>query len=417
MVRRFVLIGFLVGCMSPDDGPRDGAAEDGAVDDGAAEDGALDAGVDGGTDASVDAGVDGGTTDASVDAGEAGLCVDGVGFREPLATCSASDPCTRPLLGIGGPIDEPIERARCRTSLGAIGDGRPRFDDGVARTMMVDGVARAWCEGRPAGATGALPLVITIPASGSSTQDIYDHTNLRSQAESYPLADGGGPDGFVFVVVQPRNLHWPTASDQDGPKHDTFHRDLGSPSTNPDIAFVDALIDRLDDGSVDPRRVYLMGHSNGGRFTALYGLARHLTPTPGGNRVAAVANYSAGDPFATHDPASPECAMVAPPRVGLPIQIVSRDCDEVACDSATAGDIPGNIVSPWVERLRSEIGAAVEWRIIDGSGTEVFACAAAGCRGALLNHLRWPDGVNDEGGAPGDWEPRMLAFLADHPLP
>jgi len=42
-------------------------------------------------------------------------------------------------------------------------------------------------------------------------------------------------------------------------------------------------------GVVDPALIGVMGWSNGGRFAALYAIARHEKPTPGGNRAAAFA--------------------------------------------------------------------------------------------------------------------------------
>jgi poly(3-hydroxybutyrate) depolymerase len=75
-------------------------------------------------------------------------------------------------------------------------------------------------------------------------------------------------------------------------------RNLDSPSTNPDIARVDALIDTVvGQGMVDSRRIYVMGWSNGGFFAQLYVLARHATATPDGQRVAAAAVFAAANPF------------------------------------------------------------------------------------------------------------------------
>jgi hypothetical protein len=91
----------------------------------------------------------------------------------------------------------------------------------------------------------------------------------------------------------------------------------------------------------------------------------------------------------------------------------------VGCDAAQAethSGLPGFDVSAWHARLSDEIGAAVEHVIVAGNGAEVAGCASTcGETLAMINHVRWPDGVADQSGI--DYEPRMLEFLRDHPLP
>ena len=170
-----------------------------------------------------------------------------------------------------------------------------------------------------------------------------------------------------------------------------------------------------------------MGWSNGGRFAAFYGIARHDTPTPGGNRVAAVAMYSSGDPFENiahgHEPS---CKQDPYPKSQVPMVYISRSCDVVACNQEqddkfrnTMNPNPGNVAETWVEDLRTKVdNPNVRWVLINTEGREVSRCTAVwlcGLYAAALNHVRWPDGIDD--GSDIDWEPTMLEFLRDHPLP
>ncbi len=406
----------LVSCggTSDVDGGLDGAVMD--------ADAPRDAGGDAAADAAADA-----SRDAARDAGPLPLCAPGVGLSEPIPKCSAGDPCTDLLLTysrLSPPVDRldtPSDAPTCATSSFGTGRGYPAYTDDAPRMWMdADGVNRYWCEVRPSG-TGVAsprPLLIYTTGSGGHAGTVYDATLLRDKQPDYDLSGDPARPGFVLASVQPRNLHWPTVDPQEGTKFDSQYRDLASPSTNPDIAFVDHIIDSLvDEGVVDPQRIYLMGWSNGGRFSVFYGIARHGTSTPGGNHVAAVANFSAGDPFGPPTVGDLDCQAAPYPTAALPYYLISRTCDAIACDAAQdSGLVPGNVVEPWVEVLRSEIGADVTWQRIDDNGVPRAACAIAGLCGTLrqiTNHIRWPDGIADGSGR--DHEPAMLDFLRDHP--
>jgi hypothetical protein len=61
-------------------------------------------------------------------------------------------------------------------------------------------------------------------------------------------------------------------------------------------------------------------------------------------------------------------------------------------------------------------GPARSWRKLSVNGQGVPNCAAAALCAfevALLNHSRWPDGIND--GSGNDHEPDMLDFMKTHP--
>ena len=353
-------------------------------------------------------------------------CEDGVGLTDPVPACAADEPCTRPLALYGEQeLTDQLPLPACAPEASTLSRGRPDVDDGPPRTWVDDhGLERAWCEHRPS-AGQPLPLLVFVHGSGGDADDLYGYTMLRDKADSFALSGDDGPPGFVLVATHGRTLHWPTASPQDGSKHDTYHRD---PSTNPDVAYLDHIIDSLvAEGAVDPARIHMSGWSNGARFAALFGLTRHEEASPGGNRVASVATYSGGDPYADIDfDRSPSCAMTPRPPSGLPFMLVSRDCDAVGCDEDQYEAfgrglrgwnlVPGNVASTWIDTLEHDIGATdVTWLIVDKRGDQVDGCAqrCSKARG-LLNHMRWPDGVADGGGQ--DHEPAMLGFLRDHPL-
>lgn len=354
-------------------------------------------------------------------------CSPSVGLVAPATVCSDAAPCTSLLPTI-----------RDRTSITTASDvptctapsARGGFTDGAPQTRVdADGVTRYACVFVPAAASESapVPLVVFFHGAGGSADNAYRLTSLRRKAASYSLSDTpGAPTGFALVSIEGRNLHWPTIDARDGPHHDVYHRDLASPSSNLDIANADAFIDAVvASGRIDPSRIYAMGWSNGGFFAQLYAIARHDTATPGGHRVAAAAIYSAGDPFRSPRASDQgRCDVLPAPHTTVPIAIVSRACDIIACDEPQASALartarvmqPGAVVRTWTERARAELGDPnVTWRIVNAFGNETPLCTIGPMcpmSAALLDHVRWPDGVADESGI--DHEPFMLDFLRTH---
>ncbi len=353
------------------------------------------------------------------------LCDGETGLRHPLPTCSADAPCTRPAFG-EDPITEPSPKPDCHTSK----EGREVFDDGAPLAREgIDGTPRYACHHRAEG-DEPRPLVVFFHGAGGAADDVYNGTSLRAKAESWPLAGEGRAAGFHLLSVQGRALHYPTVIDKDMTHHDNFYRDLEAPSTNHDFALADTLIDELvAAGDVDPARIYTMGWSNGGHMAQMYAIARHDRTTPGGSRVAATAVFSTGDPFDDihlEEPSPVACAMDPYPRSEVPLFFVSRACDIMACTTAQAEHLeaeygldaePGHDVEEWMEALATKVGNSnVERLIVKANGTITERCTAPRwCPKAvaILNHIRWPDGVADDSGI--DHEPAMLTFLADHP--
>ena len=353
--------------------------------------------------------------------GTAGLCDPSIGLREPTSYCSPTNPCENIATGdVAGRRDRPSDVPTCASTATATADGRGAFDDGPPATFTDrDGVTRYWCEYVPpaAGAANRMPVLVFLHGSGGVAQTVYNSTLLRQKANDTP---------FILVSLQARNLHVPTLDRTDTSKWDEFHRDFASPSGNRDLEFIDHVIDSLADVA-DPNRIYISGWSNGGFMAQLYAIARHETATPGGHRVAAAAVFSAADPFHHVVAVDDTCRLDPYPPSNVPIMLVSRACDIVACDEAQATQLrddgigvpPGRIVEPWIADATA-LGANIEWRRVSGlfeiAGRIVDQCSAnCPAARATINHIRWPDGIADESGT--DHEPDMLQFLFDHPLP
>ncbi len=349
-------------------------------------------------------------------------CRPGHGLSRPLPACTPEVPCgsarvfsdgrlLRRSLTVANP--EPV----CRTA----GPIRPFADDGAPVVWTAPGgTARFVCMHHPPGGpfgvqAPELPLVVFFHPGYGSAADLYNETSLVGRARSSDLTGDSARAGFVLAAVQARNLHWPTG--YDGSHFDHYNRDL---SRNPDVAFVDQVIDStVAGGGIDPQRIYLVGWSDGGTFAEYYGIARHEHPTVGGHRVAAAGLYAVGDPYAGIDSQRPECAT-RPPRSTFPMVVLQRSCDAVnACGSVQRGDFgtpPGYDTETWMRTLATVLGDdQATLQLLDERGRAVDACAAD-CMQSVgaHNHLRWPDGISDVGGH--DWEPTLLEFLRAHPL-
>ena len=155
---------------------------------------------------------------------------------------------------------------------------------GEPRTLQFGGVTRryylhlpsTWHRGRPA------PLVLVVHGGGGRASGIAPHTGFSRLAER---------EGFVVAYPQGLNGRW-----NDG---------RGYAATHDDVGFVRALLDTLGrELSIDPRRVYATGISNGAMFS--YRLACDLPGT-----------FAAVAPVAGAMPAdlAPACAHTQPVSV------------------------------------------------------------------------------------------------------
>lgn len=374
------------------------------------------------------------------------LCNAATGLRAPLPACSAATPCTRvaPELNMTS-INTPMVTPTCNLAL---------WDERLTRNVL--GFTRHACIHRPSGASSSSkrPLLLWFHPGGEGSADLAaTETGLVVKADSFDLTGDPARPGFILVSVQGRNLRFPTTAPRDGQHHDFYFRDLNSPSTNPDIANVDALIDEIvQEGIVDSSRIYVSGWSNGAFFSQLYAMARNTMPTAGGDRVAAAAVFAAANPFGdvswdpfretSHDGSS-SCEYALPAST-VPIHIIYRSSDAaVACDATQAACFstePGYTTDQWIAQA-AQAGLQVTGDRIGGlesgsvaaldalapactdysGGCPVGDCATAPLGDtclSIVNHARWPDGAYNNVPLVGvDRENDLLQFLADNPLP
>jgi len=368
-------------------------------------------------------------------------CNSSIGLLTPIPTCSPVNICKNPLITyrLQGrkKIIESSDIPNCKTKwkitkknfVGCIQGGRGVFDDGKAKLWKDPyGINRYWCEFRPNQVleNSKRPLVIYVPGSGGSADNIYDFTLLRKKAVDFDLTGDTKRKGFILVSVQGRNLHWPTDDAQDGSKHDSYHRNL---ATNPDVVFFDYLIDYFvnDLKIADPGQIYITGWSNGARFASFYGINRNTVATSGGNKVTAVAVYSGGDPFENTSPNQiPSCKQDTYPQSNLFYLLISRDCDLIACNQQQFDLFkqsgwhmtPGNQATTWINDLKYKMkNNNTSWLIIDSNGQRKNKCLGhtqCNKKNALKNHFCWPDGISDESGI--DYEIELLNFLKKNQL-
>jgi dienelactone hydrolase len=340
---------------------------------------------------------------------------DGRGLAAPLRPCSEAAPCERALDFSEGFLPHTVKTSSdapvCATPRKS---GTPSFDDGLPLQLAgVDGLPRYACVHAPA-PRARLPLVLWFHGSGGDATGVYGRTLLRAKSDGFDLSGDPARKGFVLAAPQGRNLHW-AGKNPAGRHWDHYFRQMDQ---NADVAFVDALVDRLvAEGAVDPARIYAVGWSNGGRFAQFYGLERSARPTPGGNRVAAAVSYAGASPLASPDAALPGCAEEPIPSTTLPVLLNQRDCDgAMGCDAQQAADFglpPGSDLLGW-SRALAGAGAGVTVQLIDAEARPTSGCSAhCGRLSGLKNHLRWPDGVDDGSGR--DLEPALLEFLRNHP--
>mgnify|MGYP001817829161 CR=1 FL=1 len=172
------------------------------------------------------------------------------------------------LAGLGGVVAGQTEGAD-RAAIPSVGCADSEFGVGDSYgSMDIDRTLRRWRLAVPGAHDGVtpLPLVILLHGGGGSNDQI-----------SY-VTEGGRADERGFVAVAPQALegYWIWNDDWESVEPD--------PSmANADVAFFDALIDRLgEDLCLDLARVYATGFSWGGVGLAALGCALE-------DRVAAIA--------------------------------------------------------------------------------------------------------------------------------
>lgn len=215
----------------------------------------------------------------------------------------------------------------------------------------------------PPGLRAPAPLLLAFHGGGQSALQMERSYGLST------LADGAG-----FMVAYPSatgpHKYWNV-----GTTHDSRTAD--------DVAFTDALVDRLlIGGCVDPRRVSAVGMSNGGGFAARFGCMR-----PG--RLAAVVTVEA-----TYG-SLPPCRPARP----LSVLAIHGTADAAVPYSGRPQDGRRGAVSRWLSLWVRRDGCSP--KALSHAAGKVIRFDWPGCRGGTtVSHLKliggehaWPGAV------------------------
>ena len=294
-------------------------------------------------------------------------------------------------------------------------------------------IARDACLWEPpqASSSNPLPLVVFLHGLNQTADSVQELTNVLSFQTTANVSNNPAKLGFIVLAPQ-ANL--PKSSLPFGPVGalnvgllnglagwNTYYRQYSPDGAvtiagtdypeNPDAATFDHFITQeVATGKVDPNRIYLMGWSDGGATTYLYGLNR-----PG---IAAAAVYAGPSPFQLvleYDPCPQEPVDHAPAdnseiqlaNPDLPIWQVKNSCDWVTiCKNEEI-----------LTQQLTELGTPIEDFFIEDNQSQFTGCeiecddglssdgSAINGRG-YKNHTRWPT----------SWTAQMLDFFRQNPL-
>jgi polyhydroxybutyrate depolymerase len=272
------------------------------------------------------------------------------------------------------------------------------------RTLWVDGVSRgylmylpsAYRAGRPA------PLVLVFHGGGGRASGIAPHTGFSRLADR---------EGFVTVYPDGLQGRW-----NDG---------RGYAATHDDVGFVRALLDTLErELSIDPRRIYATGISNGAMFSYrlacdLPGVFAAVAPVAGAMPVDLAPSCRHAEPVSvlamqgTADPLMPYAGGGVARRRG---RVLSAE-QSVAFWATLDGCAEPALVTPEAD-LAPDDGTRVRHATFNGCpdrrSVELYSIEGGG-------HT-WPGGP-PVGGSVGrvsrdiDATPLIWAFFAQHARP
>lgn len=313
-------------------------------------------------------------------------------------------------------------------SAAVMSEVKPNCGEGklVGPWKDADGIDRYACLYAPArGAPNRkLPMLVYLHPSlfgaGWITQtNILDYQNFVSLSDD--------PQSLGFIVLAPegrKTTHYYPFPDNKGIGWDNWYRQLNPAGDvkiddttwreNADAAAIDHFIAmQVASGAVDTNRIYVSGWSNGAAMGYLYALNRP--------NIAAVAVYSAPNPFGAFDDPCGQQPVAGAPGNNTQIQIFNPAIPTMHIHNSC--DIGG--ICPSSEQLTDELLAAavsVEDVILDNHGHRVYACNSScgsnpkGGMGLLtnpigstvgtVNHAQWPKARTRE----------MLDFFREHPL-
>jgi dienelactone hydrolase len=288
-----------------------------------------------------------------------------------------------------------------------------------------DRIDRYACLYEPAtGSNRKLPMIVYLHPSLFGAGWIT-RTNILAYQNTVSLSDDPKTVGYIVLAPEGRKTtHYYPFPDNKGIGWDNWYRQLVPAGDvkigdttwreNADAAAIDHFIAmEVASGAVDTNRIYVSGWSNGAAMAYLYALNRP--------KIAAVAVYSAPNPFgAFNDPCEQQPVVGAPPsnkqiqifNPSIPTMHIHHSCD-------TAGICPSS------EQLTSELlatGVSVEDVILDNHGQRVYSCNSScgsdpqGRTNLLTNPISSAVGAMNHAQWPKSWTPAMLDFFRMHPL-
>jgi polyhydroxybutyrate depolymerase len=162
------------------------------------------------------------------------------------------------------------------------------------QTYSVNGVERQALVVAPTKATDKAPVVFAFHGHGG---------NMRHSRRSFHV-DALWPEA---LVVYPQGLPTKGMTDPDGKK--PGWQKVAGDYEDRDLKFVDAMLAKLKkDYKIDEKRIYAMGHSNGGRFTYVLWANR-------------------GDVFAAYGPSGSPAGLMIPSFKPRPAFLVAGEKD------------------------------------------------------------------------------------------
>lgn len=282
-----------------------------------------------------------------------------------------------------------------------------------------DGTLRYACVFEPptAASSKPLPLVVFLHPSLYTTDMA---ANLAKLATTANLSDDPARPGFILIAPEGRNIsHFYPAPDDKGLGWDNWYRQLAGHSVtinnhaypeNADAEAIDHFVNaQVASGKVDADRIYMIGWSNGAAMTYLYSLNRP--------NVAAIAVYSAPDPFHAFNDRCPQTPVIAEPSSAREIRIanVHLAAYQIHPDCDLAG------LCPNVELLQRQLGTVgisfqdtvVDWKLAPANGC--FSQCGTDSNGDWTNQLSLNLGYWLHTHWPFEWDLQMLDFLRTHP--